>query len=107
MATVFGAATLVLFNAIAFGYAAVCSWRAWAFTWSGVFGTAAPAGLTTTVAFMPGCSVQNSRYVPAFGNAYVAVAGGDFGPCGPMAPLETGIRPEIVFGPNGPNASGL
>ena len=76
-------------------------------TWSGVFGTAAPAGLTTTVAFMPGWSVQKRRYVPAFGNVYVATAGGDFGPCGPIAPLEAGVAPEIVFGPKGAKASGL
>ena len=76
-------------------------------TWSGVFGTADPAGLTTTVPFIPGWRVQNRVYVPAFGKAYVAVAGGSFGPCGPIAPLEAGVLPEIVLGPNGPNASGL
>jgi len=56
---------------------------------------------------MPGCSVQKRWYVPAFGKVYVAFAGGAFGPCGPIAPLETGVDPEMVFGPNGPNAAGL
>ena len=62
---------------------------------------------TTTVAFMPGWSVQNRWNVPAFGNAYVAVAGGAFGPCGDRPPLDTGVEPEIVFGPNGQNACPL
>ena len=51
--------------------------------------------------------MQNSLYDPAFGNVYVAVAGGAFGPCGLSPPLEAGVLPEITFGPNGPKACGL
>jgi hypothetical protein len=37
----------------------------------------------------------------------VNVAGFAFGPAGDSAPLEVAVVPEIVFGPNGPNARPL
>ena len=107
MAIVFGATFVAASRALPLAHAAFCSTSACAWTCAGVFGTAAPAALTVTRASIPGWSVQKSLYEPGFGNVYVAVAGGDFGPCGLMPPLEAGVLPEIVFGPNGPKASGL
>ena len=107
IATVFGATLVDARSAFPFAQPAVCWSSACAFTWSGVFGTAAPAGLTTTRASIPGWSVQTNLKLPACGNVYVAVAGGAFGPCGLSAPLDAGAFPAIVFGPNGPNAARL
>ena len=107
IAMVFGATLVEARSAFPFAQPAFCCSSACAFTWSGVCGTAVPAGLTTTRASMPGWSVQTSLKLPACGNVYVAVAGGAFGPRGLKAPLETGVFPEIAFGPKGPNAAGL
>src|SRR4029078_228804 len=51
--TVLGAATFVLESAMPFAYPAVSWASVSALTWSGVFGTAEPAGLKTNVAFLP------------------------------------------------------
>ena len=73
-----------------------------AFTWSGSSARPRPRGLTTTVAFMPGWSVQTSLNVPAFGNVYVHVAGFAFGPCGRQAAARRRASSRDRLRPEGP-----
>ena len=51
---------------------------------------------------MPGWSVQTSLKLPAFGNVYVAVAGGAFGPCGLMRAARRGRLPGDRLRPERP-----
>ena len=109
IATVFGATFVDGERAPSpFAQPAFCSTSACAFTWSGVFGTAAPAGLTTTRRLHPRVERADELEAARLRERVRRRRRRRLRPLrAQMPPLDAGAFPEIVFGPNGPNAAGL